>query len=237
MSNEVTKKSSHEIVDDGFEEFEDRVEGSEERTGSVVQRPIIGFTNEAEWVNKDSDEKLPADRELVAIQHFRVVQKWKDGLPIKDEERVLQPGEKWPDVRRLNDAVPREEWVDGPDGQPRGPWQAQHVIRLFDPRTMDRFSYPTGTVGGGMCVRDLVDRVKLMRQYRGENVYPVVTLTDTFMPTRYGGRQRPHFNIVKWIKLGDGGGILSPTESPALSGPQTVEEPTAKEVVDDEIKY
>jgi hypothetical protein len=83
MSNEVTKKSSHEIVDDGFEEFEDRVEGSEERTGSVVQRPIIGFTNEAEWVNKDSDEKLPADRELVAIKHFRVLQKWRDGLPVK----------------------------------------------------------------------------------------------------------------------------------------------------------
>jgi hypothetical protein len=236
MSNEMMKKSSHEI-NDGFEEFEDRVEGSEERTGSVVQRPIIGFTNEVEWVIRDSDEKLPADRELVAIQHFRVIQKWKDGLPVKDAERVLEPGEKWPDIAKLNAAVPREEWVHGPDGNPRGPWQAQHVIRLFDPRTMERFCYPTNTVGGTIACRDLVDRVKLMRQYRGENVYPVVTLADTFMNTRFGGRQRPHFNIRKWIKLGDGGGILSPTESPALSGPQTVEAPTAKEVVVDEIKY
>jgi hypothetical protein len=236
MSNTVMKKSSHEI-DDGFEAFEDGVEGGEEHTGSVVQRPILGFTNEAEWVNKDNDEKLPADREFVAIQHFRVVQKWKDGLPIKECERVLKPGEKWPDIKKLNDAVPQEEWVDGPDGQPRGPWQAQHVVRLFDPRTMDRFSYPTGTVGGSMCVRDLVERVKLMRQYRGENVYPVVTLSDTFMPTRYGGRQRPHFIIVKWITLGDGGGVLSPTEAPALAGSQTVTPPSAKEVVDDEIKY
>jgi hypothetical protein len=74
MSGEVVKKTSDTIVD-GFDEFEDGIEGNEERTGSVVQRPIIGFTNEAEWVNKDSDEKLPADRELVAIQHFRIVQK------------------------------------------------------------------------------------------------------------------------------------------------------------------
>ena len=96
-------------MDHGFEEFEDRFEGSEGRTGSIVQRPIIGFTNEVEWVNKDSDEKLPADRELVAIQHFRVVQKWKNGLPVKDAERVLEPGEKWPDIKKLNDAVPREE--------------------------------------------------------------------------------------------------------------------------------
>jgi hypothetical protein len=236
MSGEVVKKTSDTIVD-GFDEFEDGIEGNEERTGSVVQRPIIGFTNEAEWVNKDSDEKLPADRELVAIQHFRIVQKWKDGAPVKDEERVLEPGEKWPDVRKLNDAVPREEWVDGPDGQPRGPWRAQHVIRLFDPRTMERFSYPTGTVGGGIAIRDLCERIRLMRQYRGENVYPVVTLTNVFMPTRYGGRQRPHFNIVKWITLGSGGGVLSPTTPSALPGPQTITPPSAKEVTGDEVKF
>jgi hypothetical protein len=156
----------------------------------------------------------------------------KQQQKLADDARLLRAWRRW-HRKQLEEALAGMHR----DRQPRGPWQAQHVVRLFDPRTMDRFSYPTGTVGGGMCVRDLVDRVKLMRQYRGENVYPVVTLTDTFMPTRYGGRQRPHFNIRKWIKLGDGGGILSPTESPALSGPQTVEAPTAKEVVDDEIKY
>ena len=32
-------------------------------------------------------------------------------------------------------------------------------------------------------------------------VSPVVALADTFMPTRFGGRQRPHFVIKRWISL------------------------------------
>jgi hypothetical protein len=33
-------------------------------------------------------------------------------------------------------------------------------------------------------------------------VYPVVSLSDKFMNTRFGGRQRPHFLIKNWIRLG-----------------------------------
>ena len=44
------------------------------------------------------------------------------------------------------------------------------------------------------------------------------------MNTRFGGRQRPHFVIKRWVALG-GEGALPPTEPPALTGPQTVAPP------------
>lgn len=149
------------------------------------------------------------------------------------------------------------------DGQPRGPWQAQHVVYFLSPDTMDRFSFPTGTVGGTIAVRELVDKTNWMRRFRGPHVYPVVTLSDTFMHTKFGGRQRPHFLIKRWVSFGPGENALpAPVEAPNLTaqrlaqfappkaeetpvapvaptqpGPPTVAEPTTREVLDDEIPF
>src|SRR5262249_36906747 len=127
------------------------------------------------------------------------------------------------------------------------------------PVTMDRFSFPTGTVGGSIATRDLTDKVKWMRKFRGENVFAVVSLGDTFMNARFGGRQRPHFEVKRWIRFGGGGEPLavagpppvpdrssapataddSPTKTPPEqeSGVQTVDPPSAKEVTKDEIPW
>ena len=156
---------------------------------------------------------MPAGLELAAVNVIRVVQKWKDGVP--EETIILEPGQKFPDVEKMNEAAPRAEWVEGPDGKMRGPWQAQHIVYLLNLETMDRYSYPTGTVGGGIAVRELVDKTKWMRRLRGENVHPVVVLSDVFMNTRFGGRQRPSFVIKRWIDLGGDNKTL-PAPSPAL---------------------
>jgi hypothetical protein len=148
------------------------------------------------------------------------LQKWKDGLP--EETIILEPGQKFPDVEKMNEAAPKAEWVEGPDGKKRGPWQAQHVVYLLNLETMDRYSYPTGTVGGGIAVRELVDKTKWMRRLRGENVHPVVTLSDCFMNTRFGGRQRPSFTIKKWINLGDDKVLPTPSSSLESSAPPLV---------------
>jgi hypothetical protein len=231
MSGEVVKKTSDTIVD-GFQGFEDAVEGADSPANRQIQGQLVKFTNEATWVA--GDEELSDKLELVAVNVSRVVQKWQDGQPTGTI--VLEPGQKFPDVEKLNAEVPKSKWVEGPDGRPRGPWQAQYLVYLLNPNTVDRFTYATSTIGGSIAVRDLADRVKWMRSFRGENVYAVVTPSRTFMNTRFGGRQRPHFIIKRWIALG-GEGALPAAEKPALAGPQTVGEPTAKEVVDDEIKY
>jgi hypothetical protein len=214
MTDELTTKAAARELD-GFETFEDGVEGSDQQTTNrrVIQGSLIKFTNETTWVTRDGEE-LPNELELLAVDIGRVVQNWVD--PVKTI--VLEPGKKFPDVEKMNAKVPQAEWTEGPDGKKRGPWQAQHVVYLMNVATMDRFSYPTGTVGGAIAVADLVDRTKFMRRFRGLDIYPVVRLSDVFMPTRWKGRQRPHFEIVRWVKL-DGGNALPLTETPALTGP------------------
>ena len=227
---------------DSFEGWEDGVEGNDRPEGTgLIQGPLAKFTNEATWVTRD-EEELPK-LELVAVDVIRVVQKWQDGKPV--ETRILEPHQKFPDIEEMNEKIPRKEWIEGPDGQMRGPWQAQHILYLLDLSTMDKYTYPTGTAGGTIAIRELRDKIVWMKTYRGTNVYPVVVLSDTFFPTRFGGRQRPHFQIVRWVRFaGEGGEAAQALPSPSSpsstaasvqSDSSSVQEPSLKEELNDEI--
>src|SRR6516162_2586098 len=235
--SDIVKKDPTSI--DNFAGWEDGVEGDDRPEGAgIIQGTLIKFTNEGKWVTRDGEE-LPTDLELVAANVNRVVQKWSDGQPV--ETIILQPHQKFPDVEEMNEKVPKKEWVEGPDGQPRGPWQAQHILYLLDPKTMDKFTFPTGTVGGRIGIRELVDKTTWMRRLRGPNVYAVVLLSDTFMNTKWGGRQRPHFKIVRWVSLGSESGqveALPPPPSPQTQSDlplNEVKEPSLAEEMNDEI--
>jgi hypothetical protein len=209
---------------DGFEGYKDRTEGDNQPQagGGVIQGAVVKFTNEATWVTRDGEE-LDPNLELLVVNVGRVVQKWWDQQPV--ETIVLAPGQKFPDLQKLNEQTPRNEWIKGPDGILRGPWQAQHIVYFLNPQTMDRYSFPTGTTGGAICVRDLVDKTNWMRRYRGAHVYPVVTLSDVFMNTRFGGRQRPHFLIKRFVNMG---GEEKPLPATALALEQSTTEPAEK---------
>ncbi|HMF06895.1 MAG TPA: hypothetical protein VKE72_07775, partial [Methylocella sp.] len=189
---------------DNFAGWEDGVEGDDQpQNAGIIQGSLVKFTNEAAWVTRDGDE-LSANLELVAVDVARVVQRWQDQQPI--ETIILEPHQKFPDIEEMNEKIPHKEWVKGPDGQLRGPWQAQHILYLLDPNTMDKLTFPTGTTGGRIAIRELRDKLVWMRRLRGPNVYPVITLADKYMNTRFGGRQRPHFVIRRWVRLGGDGG-------------------------------
>lgn len=207
---------------DGFDTFEDGFEGEDQQQSSLLQGTNkLKFTNEATWLGNNRDE-VPPDRRLITVDNVRAAVKWgKDNKPV--EVIVLEPHQKFPNVVEWNEAIPRSEWIDGPNG-PRGPWQAQHILFAIDPETMDRFSFPTSTEGGVRAVRELVYRIKWMRKLKG-HVYPVITLSDTFMPTRYGGRQRPFFDVKEWIRLGGDQSPMPPTANAALEKPSTTETP------------
>jgi hypothetical protein len=240
MNEELRNENLPTIVDariDGFAGFEDEVEGvTQPKSRGVIRGTCIKFTNEATWITSD-DEEVSSELELIVDDIGRVVQRWKDGQPI--ETIVLAPGQKYPDVNELNAAVPQAEWEEGPDGKPRGPWQAQFIVYLLNGATMDSFTFPTGTTGGAIAVRDLVDRTNLMRSFHGPDVYPVVSLADVFMRTRFGGRQRPHFNIKRWVKRRDDGTALPAADTPLLpdQGAQEVKAPTAAEVTGDSVPF
>src|SRR5262249_596218 len=104
--NEVVKKTTNVI--NGFEGYEDRFESNDAQqqtaAGRVIQGAIIKFTNDAKWVTTDGAELAP-DRELIAVDIIRVVQKWKEKLPV--ETIILEPGQKFPDVKKMTEETPQ----------------------------------------------------------------------------------------------------------------------------------
>jgi hypothetical protein len=238
--SDIVKKDPTSI--DNFAGWEDGVEGDDRPQGAgIIQGIKIKFDNTAAWLQRD-DEEMPPNLELVAVDVLRVVQMWgPDGLPVNDETKILEPHQKFPDIEEMNAKVPRSKWVEGPDGQMRGPYQASHVLYLLDPQSMDKFSFPTATVGGRIAIRELRDKIMWMRRLRGPDTYPVIVLANTFMNT-LGGRQRPHFKIVRWVRLGGEGGeveALPPPAHPTTSQPELplkeVKEPTIQEDMNDDL--
>ena len=206
---DIVKHEPAKLVDN-FEGWDDGVEGDDRPQGAgIIQGTLIKFTNEYTWVMRDGEE-LPENLELCPVDVLRVVQKWQDQQPI--ETIILEPHQKFPDIKKMNEEAPKEELVEGPDGKMHGPYQAQHIVYLLDPKTMDKYTFPTGTAGGAIAVRELRDKIVWMRKFRGPNVYPTVLLRDTFFPTRFGGRQRPHFKILpnRWVRLGGEGDQIEP---------------------------
>jgi hypothetical protein len=232
MSTEITPKEPQSL--DEFEDWTDEVESRDEQ---VSERAIIGqlvrFTNEGKWV---LPEQVQLTKLLIVVNVRRAVTKWSKDKNKRPETIFLKAGEKTPDLKKRNEETPKSEWVEGFDGKPKGPWDAQHIVYMIDPLSIDQYSYPTSTTGGGIAVRELVDRILWMRRFKGDAVYPVVRLMNRFMRTAYSGRLRPHFEIVGWRKFDpDGGGMIPvndprqlPPQQPANPSPEAAKTPTEK---------
>ena len=141
---------------------------------------------------------------LIVANCRRVLTKWgKEKRPV--ETIFLKAGEKIPDLEKRNEETPKSEWIEGFDHKPKGPWEAQHVVYMVDPVSIDQYTYPTATIGGGIAVRELIDRILWMRRFKGNAVYPIVQLATRPMSIQRGTatRPRPHFEIVSWTKFDD----------------------------------
>jgi hypothetical protein len=260
MTNDLAPKEPRSL--DEFEDWTDEVESRDEQ---VSERAIIGqrvrFTDK--WLLPDQTQLT---KPLIVVNVRRTVLKWGKDKKKPPETTFLKAGEKIPDLKKRNDETPKAEWVEGFDGKPKGPWETQHVVYMIDPTSIDQYSYPTHTTGGGIAVRELIDRIMWMRRFRGSAVYPIVQFTTRPMSIQRGTatRLRPHFEIVDWAKFDPGGGGMIPVNDPRQLPPQqsadkppeaatdkaekikavlhtigmqTVEPPSAKEVTDDEIKF
>jgi hypothetical protein len=228
---------------DGFTGFNDSVEGDDERSqgGSMVQGTRIKFSADGKWLTAAGDA-MSLERELIVVDIVRTIVKWVDEMP--KDTIVIPPGEKFPNIDAKNEAAPKSEWRDK-FGQFVGPWEMQYLVYLIDAFSLDKITFPTNSIGGGIAVRELADKVAWMRRYKGPKVSAVITLADTFFNTKYGGRQRPHFQIVRWIGFDTGGDNALPAPKPTLEGGaaaksealpwKEVEEPSLREELNDDI--
>jgi hypothetical protein len=237
MSNEEELKKPSLV--DGFDNTEEGVEGDNNVELPSTQRVIHGdrlsFSNDFVWLV--DEEEFPKDRELIVVDTIRLAQKWLDKMPAG--HIVIKPGEKWPDLDKMNGQCPESEWHKDLNNVLVGPWQRQRVTYFVDPNTMKKYTWPVNTTGADICVTNFRDQVQMMRKFRGARVYAVVTLGDTFMSTRFGGRQRPDFIVNRWITIGPSEPALPAPTPPSLwpaaervdpqSRIRTVEPPSLKE--------
>jgi hypothetical protein len=248
----------HLPVKDGFDGYEnDNIQGEEQKTSSsnrIIHGHRLSFTIDYKWL-VDDDKEFPKTGALIAIETRRLVQKWVSGVPMG--HIFLAPDAPWPNVDGMNTKCPKSEWGEY-QGKPQGPWQRQRLVYFVDENTMQKYTWPSRveTIGADICVREFREKVQLMRRFRGECVYAVVALRDTHMSTRFGGRQRPDLVPVRWIKLGPSETALPTPTTPVLpspdvkaqsdhpaktvdpqSGIQTVEPPSLREQMDDEVPW
>ena len=235
-SKELTESTEQEVMLDGFDTYTDEVEGDDRSLDSrLLQGTQVKFTNEYTWVTKAGDEML-SNEDFIASDVVRVEAKWSKDKNAPPQTRVVPPGEKFRSMKNLNEETPKSEWIEGPNGEPKGPWEIQHYLYLLD-KLMKRYTYVASTIGGSLAIHDLVQQVKDARRVYGPDAYAKVRLSDTWMKTRYSkdGRQRPHFIVTGYTRRR---GKL--VELPDLTETRKLEQlakPTAKQTVDDEIAF
>jgi hypothetical protein len=171
---------------------------------------------------------------LIALSTTEAVQLWEDQKPV--ETIVRQPGQPLPDVDDLNAKIPKKRWEAGLDGAPRPPWVHQHAVYLLDRRDASLFTYINSRAGARIAVRELKDRVALMRKLRGVNVVPVVELAAKPMPTKFGAKIRPWFKITEWRDLSGESQVASAVPVIEHAG-KPVKPVSLKEELRDEIPF
>jgi hypothetical protein len=197
---ELKNSTALATVGDGFDGYVDRVEGDDSPAQEgIIRGAMLKFSATAEWERRDGETIGPGVK-LIVTDIVRAVLKWSANKNERPEAKIIPPGRPFPDVAAMNEAIPKEQWRQGPAGL-QGPYQAQQAVVMLEPKSMDTFTYTTSSIGGFIAVRELVDKVTTMRKYRGP-VSPIVTLGDVAMRTRFGERRRPHFSIVDWIRMG-----------------------------------
>lgn len=162
----------------------------------VIVRCVDGH-----WSAKDGTLLAP-DLRLVALGTAMALQRWQNNKPA--ETIVKTPGASLPDVDALNAKIPETDWEMELGGVKRKPWVKQHIVYLLHVVDASVYTFINSTTGAAIAVRNLKDRVKMMRVLRGNKVVPIVKLDTRPMPTQFGMKVRPEFTVLEWRDLSSG---------------------------------
>jgi hypothetical protein len=186
------QKTTLPIANDGWND------ATQEASEQTIQGTLLKFAD-WRWTAGKEGAVIPDGTKLVARATAAGWVRWQDNKPA--EYRMRQPGRRLPDRNELghND---QGEWEDGPDGQPKDPWQNTRWVYLVDPVTAEAYTFTTSSWGGRNAVTTLGDQIARMRSVHPDAV-PVVELRAAEMLTKFGRKSKPIFKVVSW-KAADG---------------------------------
>jgi hypothetical protein len=190
----------------------------------VIQGERIRFSREGVWLDANK-QPLPNNLQLIVHDVVRVVQKWgHDNMPAEDPI-ILGPNQAWPDIQAKNDACPKTEWFMR-FGELKGPYQPQKAVYLWDPVTMNKYTWATSSSSGMTRVSEFVEKVQTKRQFKKLQAFAVVKLGSRLWSKRYN-TPGPELIVVQWLFKNEEGALLPmPGETLAITG----EEATGDEV-------
>jgi len=128
---------------------------------------------------------------------------------------ILEPGQPWPNIDAMNAQCPRSEWRTYFEKQ-IGPYQPQRVVYLWDPVSQTKYTWPTSSTSGMVCISDFVEKVGRKRM-SAPHAKALVRLGSLLWSKRYG-TLGPDLIIVQWLALNEDGKLLPIPETPAISG-------------------
>jgi len=210
---------------DSFSGYTDETEAGSGAISSSFA-PMVKFSNDHRYVLRDGTE-LPRDKCYIAAEIRRYVVKWPVDRDQPPEKEMLPLGARWPDLVARNEATPKDEWVVGPDGQLKGPYEAERQVLLLEEKTMTPYLFVSQTGGGAKAVSDLARQTELTQSVYNKPVLPVVTLKTALWSPRFK-RLRPDFHVERHVMLG------GDTAKPVL---QEVERPALQQELKDQIEY
>jgi hypothetical protein len=116
----------------------------------------------------------------------------------EDKKPTVIEGVTKAEVDAQNAAIPKEDWPDGPDGNPTEPVQHIVIVIIMDTGSGELFRYEHNTIGAHVAVDQLKEKVVGMRILRGEPVLPLVYLSSRPMRIKQGMGKRPHFDVIDY---------------------------------------
>jgi len=166
-----------------------------ETGGGVIVGSKIKYDFNEKVFTIDGMEADPSDT-FAVMDAIPAWVKWAVSGNPPLEHRITKPGQYHPKRHEMPDRD-ESEWQIGRQGKAEDPWKDTRYVLMINTETAAKYTFITDTYGGSVAVSELKDRIKTVRQAR-PGVIPIVKLISWTMPTGYGIKPRPKFEVVGW---------------------------------------
>ena len=125
----------------------------------------------------------------------------------------------FPDVDKMNDEAPREEWGVDLNNKPVGPFVRTLALKLLDASgKFNSYAFVTTSIGGGIAFGEISDKIRTIRRLKGDDLTAIITMGTIKMQSSFNkhGVPRPFFQIVQLTRLAGDRSSALPTSVPPV---------------------